>query len=216
MDKNGFETFLKNNGGIICTILGSIGTIVTSILSIRSYKRSTEKIKKLEEDTPKNRTKVYLKEYALPIISGAATIGFILGSNSFYPKETILSNASAPLLAATADTVSKIKDKEDRFKKIPETNEKLTWVDWITLHTFEATIQDLINIEQEINRHIAEDGIFLLSSYCEILHIPYIDNEYEMGWNEPIKFNFERMFTDDGTLSLCTLFPDSNSGLIVL
>ena len=95
------QTFIKRNAPTILTCLGAVGVIVTAVMAVKGTPKALTLLENAKEEKEEELTKLEKIKIAGPvyipaIITGAATIACIFGSNS------ISKNQQATLMSAYA------------------------------------------------------------------------------------------------------------------
>lgn len=200
---------LRKYSPLVLTSIGSIGVVVTSVLTAKATVKAKELIEKVEDDENCKLTlkdnwpdmvKIAWKPYIPAVISGVSTISCIFGAH-FLNKRAQASMASAYALLSNTykEYVEKSKELygEDAEQKIQEEVAKskfdTTFItvdtdnhlffDYQSMRYFETTFDDLKRAEDFVNQELAASGYVHLNTFYEALGIDKLENfGNSMGW----------------------------------
>lgn len=120
------KQFWKDNSATILTGLGSVGVVVTSLLAIKATSKAIKIIEDSKEEKGEELTKSEIvkkvgKIYIPTVLSGAATIGCIVGANVLNKKK------QASLMSAYALLDNSYKEYRNKLKELygEETHQKI-------------------------------------------------------------------------------------------
>lgn len=206
---NKAEVLLKKYSPLILTSLGSIGVIVTSVLTAKATIKAKKLIEDVEEDISYKLDlkddftqiiKIAWKPYIPAIISGGATISCIFGAH-FLNKRAQASLASAYALLSNSykEYVDKSKelygeDAEKQIKsEVAKSKYDTTFIkvdtdthlffDYQSMRYFESTFDDVKRAEDFVNQELAASGYVHLNTFYEALGIDKLENFGDsMGW----------------------------------
>ena len=194
---------------LILTSLGSVGVVVTSVLTAKGTIQAKKLVEKVEEsenckltlkDDWQDIVKIAWKPYIPAVISGVSTISCIFGAH-FLNRRAQASIASAYALLSNTykEYVEKSKELygEDAEQKIQEQVAKskfdTTFItvdtdnhlffDYQSMRYFETTFDDLKRAEDFVNQELAASGYVHLNTFYEALGIDKLENfGNSMGW----------------------------------
>ena len=80
------KEFLRRNSSTILTCIGAVGVVATAVMAVKATPKALERIEEAEEEKGEKLTKLEVVNVAGPayipaVITGAATVACILGSN---------------------------------------------------------------------------------------------------------------------------------------
>lgn len=240
------ELVLRKNSPAILTGFGVAGVVSTAVLSVKAtfkaaddivdeYYRTVGKgvvdasIEEALESVPfKDAVRVSWKRYIPPTVTGAVSIGCIIGSNR------ISNNRAAALVTAyslTEKAFAEYKDKvveqigankeqkvrddiaQDRVNKTYQSSEtgqgnevifvgtgEVLFCDLMTNRYFRSTKQKIENAENVINRQILHEMYASLNDFWREIGIETSGFGEEVGWNidTPLELQFSATTTPDG------------------
>ncbi len=111
------QTFIKRNAQTILTCLGATGVIVTAVMAVKGTPKALTLLENAKEEKGEELTKLEKFKIAGPVyipavITGAATIACIFGSN------VISKNQQATLMSAYALLDNSYKEYKKKSQKI--------------------------------------------------------------------------------------------------
>ena len=226
--------WVKHHSPTILAIVGSIGTIVTAVLSAKATPGAMMAVYAAEGDANgelpmKEKVRTAAPYYIPAAIAGLSTIACILGANA------ISQNAQSALMSAYALLDSTYKEYRDQVTDIvgPQANrivekamaeekentrfsldEPQTFYEEHCGKFFERTRKEVMQAEYYINRNLAIRGEVTLNEFYDFLGLDHIPTGDELGWNLDdgpteygyswIDFDHEYIETDDG-LTVCEI-----------
>ena len=196
--------FIKRNASTILTCLGAAGVIVTTVMAVRETPKAltlleNAKEEKGEELTKFEKVKVAGPVYIPSVITGAATIACIFGSN------VISKNQQAALMSAYAlldNSYKEYKKKTDELygeeagkqirgeiakdkytgDEVSLDDDKELFYDFYSGRYFESTKQEVLWAQYETNRSMFVNYSVGVNEYYDLLGLEPLP-EYEMlGW----------------------------------
>ena len=226
--------WVKHHSPTILAIVGSIGTVVTAVLSAKATPGALMAVYAAEGDANgelpmKEKVRTAAPYYIPAAIAGLSTIACILGANA------ISQNAQAALMSAYALLDSTYKEYRDQVTNIvgPQANrivekamaeekenthfsldEPQTFYEEHYGKFFELTMKQVMQAEYHINRNLAIRGEVTLNEFYDFLGLDHIPTGDELGWNLDdgpteygyswIDFDHEYIETDD-SLTVCEI-----------
>jgi hypothetical protein len=224
------KVFLSRNASTILTCVGGVGVVATSVLAVKSTPKALKLLEQAKEDKGDDLTKMEIIKVAGPayipaIVTGVSTIACIFGANVLNQRQqAALMSAYALLDNSYKEYKSKVKElygedadarvraeiAKDKYEELDisvEDNKQLFY-DQYSERYFEATMEDVIKAEYEINRKISLWGGADLNEFYDHLNIPTVDyGDYvgwssgglmEMAWSDWLDFYHEKVVMDDG------------------
>jgi Family of unknown function (DUF6353) len=222
---------LKSNSPEILTALGVGGVIATSYLTTKATAKSIRVIDDMEEndgyapsnkDRIKERVRLVWKNYIPPVISGAVTIGCIVGSNRVNGNRTAAAVAAYSL---TERAFSEYKDKvaeefgENKEQKIrddiardkvlnnPSREVMITTVsghvlccELYTGRYLRSDMESLRKAQNDLNAILISQIRASLDDFYDLIHIPYTSNSCRLGWDSDklMELKFSTVVADSG------------------
>lgn len=223
------KDFLRRNSSTILTCVGAVGVVATAVMAVKATPKALmlieeAKAEKGEELTKMEKVKVAGPSYIPTIITGAATLACIFGSNviSKHQQATLMS-AYALLDSSYKEYKNKVDELygEEAGKRVREEiakdkyagddvsveDSKELFYDFYSGRYFESTKEDVLMAQYEINRAMVVNYAASLNEFYELLGIPtrpeYEDIGWawgqieEMYWHPWIEFDHEKMIIDD-------------------
>lgn len=225
------KLFLKRNGSTILTCVGGAGVITTSVMAVKATPKALAileqaKEEKGEELTKFEKVKVAGPVYIPSIAVGAATLICIFGANVLSRRQqaslagayALLDQSYKEYKAKTtelygADAHNHIKEEIAKDKYVEEevkepSDDKKLFFDEFSGRYFEATTEDVVKAEYELNRKISLWGGAHVNEFYEMLNISPIEGGDELGWSSGylmesvwsqwLDFEHKRVVMDDG------------------
>lgn len=228
MNGEEIKKFFKRNSSTILTCVGAVGVVATSVMAVKATPKAMTLIEKAKEKKGEELTKFEVVKVAGPsyipaIITGAATIACIFGSN------IISKHQQASLMSAYAlldNSYKEYKNKVDELygeeagEKVREEIAKDKYTGDVTLSDdntelfydfysgryFESTKELVMWAEYETNRAMIVNGAVSLNEFYDFLGLETLP-EYEwvgwscgqieeMYWHPWIEFNHEDIVID--------------------
>lgn len=223
------QQFIKRNASTILTCVGAAGVVATAVMVAKEAPKVTTlledaKQKKGEELTKWEKVKIAGPIYAPSIITGAATIACIFGSNIINKQhQATLMSAYALLDNSYKEYKKKANELygEDAGKHIRgeiakdkytgdgtlSDNSKELFFDFYSGRYFESTKESVMWAQYETNRAMYVNGAVCLNEYYELLGLEkkpeYEDIGWscgqleEMYWHPWIEFDYEEIVIDE-------------------
>jgi hypothetical protein len=196
--------FIKRNAPTILTCLGAVGVVATAVMAVKETPKAltlleNAKKEKGEELTKFEKVKVAGPVYIPSVITGAATIACIFGSN------VISKNQQATLISAYAlldNSYKEYKKKTDELygeeagkqirgeiakdkytgDEVSLDDDKELFYDFYSGRYFESTKQEVLWAQYETNRSMFVNYSVGVNEYYDLLGLEPLP-EYEMlGW----------------------------------
>lgn len=221
--------FLRRNSSTILTCIGAIGVVATSVMAVKATPKALSLIDKAEDDKGEKLSKWETVKVAGPsyiptIITGAATIACIFGSNiiSKHQQATLMS-AYALLDNSYKEYKKKVDElygeevgeqvraeiAKDKYTGdgVLEDDDKELFFDFYSGEYFESTKEDVLWAEYELNKKIVVNGCASLNEFYALLGIkrrPEYElvgwsaaQVYDMYWHSWVEFHHEETIIDD-------------------
>jgi hypothetical protein len=196
--------FIKRNAPTILTCLGAVGVVATAVMAVKETPKAmtlleNAKEEKGEELTKFEKVKVAGPVYIPSVLTGAATIACIFGSN------VISKNQQATLMSAYAlldNSYKEYKKKTDELygeeagkqirgeitkdkytgDEVSLDDDKELFYDFYSGRYFESTKQEVLWAQYETNRSMFVNYSVGVNEYYDLLGLEPLP-EYEMlGW----------------------------------
>lgn len=196
--------FIKRNAPTILTCLGAVGVVATAVMAVKETPKAltlleNAKEEKGEELTKFEKVKVAGPVYIPSVLTGAATIACIFGSN------IISKNQQAALMSAYAlldNSYKEYKKKTDELygeeagkqirgeiakdkytgDEVSLDDDKELFYDFYSGRYFESTKQEVLWAQYETNRSMFVNYSVGVNEYYDLLGLEPLP-EYEMlGW----------------------------------
>ena len=196
--------FIKRNAPTILTCLGAVGVVATAVMAVKETPKAltlleNAKEEKGEELTKFEKVKVAGPVYIPSVLTGAATIACIFGSN------VISKNQQATIMSAYAlldNSYKEYKKKTDELygeeagkqirgeiakdkytgDEVSLDDDKELFYDFYSGRYFESTKQEVLWAQYETNRSMFVNYSVGVNEYYELLGLEPLP-EYEMlGW----------------------------------
>ena len=224
------KLFLKRNASTILTVVGSAGVVATSILAVKATPKAVALLTTAEEEKGEELTKMEVVKIAGPayipaIVTGVSTIACICGANILNQRQqAALMSAYALLDNSYKDYKNKVielygegaddKIREELAKDVykesdvePMDNTNL-YYDEYSERYFNATAEQVLRAEYEINKRIMETSGVYLNEFYELAGLEPTDYGDYMGWSfcemvetawmNWLDFHHKKVVMDDG------------------
>lgn len=200
------QLFLKRNSSTILTCVGAVGVVTTSVMAVKATPKAIILLDEAKREKGAELTKteaiaVAGPAYILSILVGASTIACIFGANYLSKRhQAFLMSAYALLASSYKDYKNKVREmlgeeghsevRNDILKyKYNETDieiepEKELFYDEFSGQYFQATMEDVLNAEYQINRDIQTQGWATFRDFCDQVGIEDYDDGGVLGWSE--------------------------------
>ena len=222
--------FVQKNASTILTCAGAAGAIATPIMAVKATPKAMRLIEEAKVEKGEDLTKLETIQVAGPVyiptvLVGVSTLTCIFGANMLNKRQqaslisayTLLDNSYREyrekvneLYGEDADREVQneiVKDKYDEYE-IADLNGKQLYYDMFSERYFEATPEQVLSAEYEINKKISTWGGAELNEFYIALDIPPVDyGNYlgwsvgtlmDMSWESWLDFDKEKVVMDDG------------------
>ena len=200
---NKMQYFLKKNSSTILTVVGAVGVVGTSVLSVKATPKALILLDEAEKEkgeklTPLEVVKVGWKPYIPAVIMGASTIACIFGANILNTKKqaSLMSayalldnsykeyrNKMIELYDKEADIQVRGKIAESHLDENMERDEnKLLFFEYQSMQFFEATMDHVMQAECAFKELLNTRGYACMNEYYELLGIDGIPEGSQLGW----------------------------------
>ena len=222
--------FLKKNTSTILTCAGGAGVIATSVTAVKATPKALSllenaKEEKGEELTKTEKVKVAGPAYIPAVLIGVSTIACIFGANALNKcQQAALMSAYALLDNSYQNYKKKVKelygeDADERIKKEiakdkyeenphPVEDGMQLFYDEFSQRYFNATTEQVLRAEHEINRMLSTDYGVCLNDFYELLGVDCVDYGDYLGWSAGeitesygycwVDFHHKKVIMDDG------------------
>lgn len=231
------KDFLRRNSSTILTCIGAVGVVATTVMAVKATPKALECIERAKEEKGEELTVFETVVVAGPVyiptvITGAATIACIFGSNVLNKhQQATLMSAYALLDSSYKDYKNKVdelygedagvhvreeiaKDKYTGDSTLLDDDKELFY-DFYSERYFESTKEEVLMAEYEVNRALFVNCAVGLNEFYNFLgidEIPEFENVgwacgqmEEMYWHPWIEFQHEETVIEDSA--------DGNAGL---
>lgn len=199
------QHFIKRNASTILTCIGVTGVMATAVMVAKETPKALSlledaKEKKGEELTKWEKVKIAGPVYVPSIVTGAATIACIFGSNVINKRhQASLMSAYALLDSSYREYKKKIdelygeeagkyireeiaKDKYAGDSTLTDDNKEL-FFDFYSGRYFESTKEAVMWAQYETNRAMFVNGAVCLNEYYELLGLEQLPEYENIGWS---------------------------------
>ena len=197
--------FIKKDASTILSCIGVVGVVVTTVMAVKATSKALSLIKNAEKEKGEKLSKWEKVNVAGPVyipsvITGAATIGCILGSNVISQRQQATLISAYALLDNSYKEYKKKTDElygEDAGDQIRGEiakdkytgdntsldDSKELFFDFYSGRYFESTKEAVTWAEYETNRALVVNGAVCLNEYYDFLGLEPLP-EYELlGWS---------------------------------
>ena len=219
--------FVKNNASTILTCLGGAGVVGTTVLAVKATPKAMVLIERAKEEKGENLTiteKVITAGpvYIPTVLAGVSTIACIFGANILNKRhQAALMSAYALLDNSYKEYREKVKElygedvdvqvrdemvKDKHDGQRPDDGKRLFY-DEFSERYFEATTEQVLTAEYQVNNWLAQGGGVFLNEFYEELGIDTVDYGDYLGWSAVelselqcyswIEFSHRKTFIDD-------------------
>lgn len=197
--------FIKNNASTILTCLGGVGVIATAVLTAKAAPKASKMLEDAKEEKGEKLTVVETVKIAGPsyipaVLTGAATITCIFGANVLNKrKQAALMSAYAlldqsykeykakvqELYGEEADVKVRTEIAKDNYDEddYEEEDNTLLFYDEYSQTYFNATMEDVLKAEMQLNRDFQYHGIAVLNEFYDLLKLPRTEFGECLGWS---------------------------------
>ena len=199
------QQFIKRNASTILTCIGAVGVVATAVMAAKESPKALTLLKDAKEEKGEDLTKWEKVKIAGPVyipsvITGAATIACIFGSNIISKHQQATLMSAYALLDKSYKEYKKKTDElygEEAGEHIREEiakdkytgddalvdDDKELFFDFYSGRYFESTKEAVTWAEYETNRALVVNGAVCLNEYYDFLGLDPMP-EYEMlGWS---------------------------------
>lgn len=202
---------LKRESPTILTCVGAVGVVATSIATAKATTKASKLLESAEEVKGEELTTLEKVNIAGPVyipavLFGAATITCIFGANVLNKRQqAAMASAYALLDRSYKEYKAKVNDlygeeanklineeiAKDRYEEtdIPVTDGKQLFYDDYSKRYFEATMDDVLRAEYELNRSLVMQGGVYLDEWYELLDLEPLEGMSTFGWSEGMCFD---------------------------
>jgi hypothetical protein len=198
------KDFLRRNSSTILTCVGAAGVVGTAVMAVKATPKALTLIKEAEKEKGEKLTKLEVVKIAGPsyipaVITGAATIACIFGSNVISKhQQASLMSAYALLDSSYKEYRNKVdelygeeageniraeiaKDKYTGDGTLLEDDKELFY-DFYSGRYFESTKEAVLWAQYETNRALFVNCAVGLNEYYDLLGLPTRSAYNEVGW----------------------------------
>lgn len=225
------EQYAKNNSPSILTGIAVVGTVATAYLTAKAavdsdrilrelhYKREVEGDEEPYSFTEK--VKIVWPEFIPPVVSGAVTIGCIVGANKIGSRRAA---AVAAAYSLSEKAFSEYKDKvvktigekketkvrdeiaQDRVSSKPPVSSQIILTggpvlccDGMSMRYFMSDLETIRKAQNDINNQILTHQYASLTDFYDNLDLPKTQMSDEIGWNQDqlLVLNFSATLTPE-------------------
>ena len=230
--------FVKKNASTILTVAGGAGVVATAVLAAKATPKAMRVLEEAKEEKQEDLTVLEKVQIAGPayipaIVTGAATIACIFGANILNQRQqaalmsayALLDNSYKEYRAKVTEIYGKeadiqIKDEiaKDKLndKDISVGEGKQLYFDEYSSRYFEATTEDMLRVENKMNRALQETAGLYLNDYYELIGLDPTDygdfmgwsscELYDMSWSTWFSFDYRKVVLDDGLQCIIVSF----------
>ena len=196
--------FIKRNGSTILTIIGGVGSIVTTVTAVKATPKAMTRLEearseKGEDLTNLEKVKVAGPVYIPTVAFGVSSLACIFGANMLSRRQQAgLMSAYAMVSSSYKEYKNKVEELygEEAEQKVREEiakdkytgdeksgyDNKQMFYDEFSERYFESTIEKVQQAEYMINRNLALSGFTCLNEFYDLLGIDEVDGGDEIGW----------------------------------
>lgn len=223
---------LKRNSPTIFTALSICGVVATAYLASKASFKAVDVINKEQEHLDsfekshpldlKEKTKLVWKNYIPPVVSGAVTIGCILGANKSNSNKTAAAVAAYSLTEnlfgeyrkKVVDELGERKEEQIRdaiaqehVSKIPSREVVVTAVsghvlccELYTGRYFRSDMETLRKAQNDLNKLVNEQIYVSLDEFYDLVGLQPTSNSDQLGWNSDrlMELNFSTVIGQSG------------------
>lgn len=199
------KEFLRRNSSTILTCIGAVGVVATSVMAVKATPKALTLIENAKEEKGEELTKWETVKIAGPtyipaVITGAATIACIFGSNVISKhQQAALMSAYALLDNSYKEYKKKVEELygEEAGQKVREEiakdkytgdgivleNDKELFYDFYSGRYFESTKEAVLWAEYETNRAMYVNGGVCVNEFYDFLGLDPRPEYEEIGWS---------------------------------
>lgn len=198
------KEFLRRNSSTILTCIGAVGVVATTVMAVKATPKALNLIEDAKEEKGEELTKWETVKVAGPayipaVISGAATIACIVGSNVINKRQQASLMSAYALLDNSYKEYKKKVDElygEEAGQKVREEiakdkytgdgtledDDKELFYDFYSGRYFESTKEAVMRAEYELNRELYVNGYACVNKFYEALGIEPRPEYADIGW----------------------------------
>lgn len=222
------QQFIRKNASTILTCVGGVGVVATSIMAVKATPKAMKLIEAKKEEKGEKLTVLETIEtagmtYVPTVITGVATIACIFGANALNKRQqaalmsayALLDNSYKEYKKKVDELYGEGSDREirdelakDKYEETTVEDGKRLFYDEFSERYFEATTEQVLKAEYEINRDLSEAGGAFLNEFYDHLGIDTVDYGDYLGWSAYeivenqyycwIEFDHRKVVMDDG------------------
>lgn len=222
------QQFIKKNASTILTCIGGAGVVATSVMAVKATPKAMKLIEKKTEEKGEKLTVLETVQtagliYAPAIVTGAATIACVFGANALNKRQqaalisayALLDNSYREYKKKVDELYGEGSDREirdelakDKYEETEVSDGKRLFYDEFSERYFEATTEDVLRAEYNINRILSEGGGVFLNEFYDELGLETVDYGDYLGWSACelieccwycwIEFDHRKVIMDDG------------------
>lgn len=197
--------FLKNNSPTILTVVGSIGVVVTAVMSARDTLKAKKRIDyerdyQDKEFDAKEKIKIAAPCYVPTIISGVSTVLCIYGANKL-SRNVQKSLTSAYMLLDQSykeyrksvkevygedgekEVVKNVSSRQAEKSNEIDLNSTNTFFDFFSLQFFESDLQTILDAEKAANELLQKYGYVSLKTVYSLINEEILETDDLLGWS---------------------------------
>lgn len=227
---NHTKLFFRKNSSTILTCVGGIGVVATTVMAVKATPKALRLLEAKKEEKGENLTVWETIEtagvtYVPTVITGVATIACIFGANALNKRQqaalmsayALLDNSYKEYKKKVTELYGEDADREvrdelakDKYEKeeIEPSDNKRLFYDEFSERYFEATTEDVLRAEYNVNRDLSEGGGLFLNEFYEYLGLDTVDYGDYLGWSSYeliectwrawVDFTHRKVVMDDG------------------
>lgn len=222
------QQFIRKNASTILTCIGGAGVVATSVMAVKATPKAMKLIEAKKEEKGEKLTVLETIEtagmtYVPAAITGVATIACIFGANALNKRQqaalmsayALLDNSYKEYKKKVDELYGEGSDREirdelakDKYEETAVSDGKRLFYDEFSERYFEATTEDVLRAEYNINRDLSEGGGVFLNEFYEHLGLEPVDYGDYLGWSSCeliestwycwIEFDHRKVVMDDG------------------
>lgn len=224
------KQFLKKNSSTILTCVGGVGVVATSVMAVKATPKAMKLIDAKKEEKGEGLStletiQVAGMAYVPAAITGVATIACIFGANALNKRQqaalmsayALLDNSYKEYKKKVDELYGEGSDQEIRDELAKDNYEsqevtlgdnKRLFYDEFSERYFEATTEQVLRAEYELNRLLSQDSGIFLNEFYELLGLERVDYGDYLGWSAYeivetqyycwVEFSHRKVVMDDG------------------
>lgn len=199
------NNFFKNNSSTILTVIGSVGVVVTAVMSARDTVKAVKRINyqrgyQDKEFNTKEKIKIAAPCYIPTVLSGVSTILCVCSANKIN-KNMQKSLTSAYILLDQSykeyrNSVKKVFGEEGQSDvvkvmsaehidedNLPVQDGKDKFFDYFSLQIFESSLSRVLEAERAANEMLKGQGYVSLRTLYSLMGQPVLGTDNLLGWS---------------------------------